>query len=79
MSKSYIAYITQCDLDGCDCDEEDKACYFVPVLIMPLYEEESDEAHIMGRLQFGSDPSKPYTDRLVDSNPIRLGTRRLTT
>lgn len=77
MSKSYVAYLTQCDLDGCNCREDDPACQFVPVLIVPLYEEESDQAKLMARLQFGSDPSLPWTERTIASEPTRLGARRL--
>lgn len=78
-----IAYTKNCDLYGCqrDCGAlpEEKECEFVPVILIPLHEEEACEGNLKARLQFGNEFSTdPWTERTISAPMQRMERMKVT-
>lgn len=60
-----IGLVKQCHLFGCP--EDDCTCELVPVMLIPLYDVESDKPHVEGELKFGrTNEIAPWTSRKLN-------------
>lgn len=65
-----VAYVKRCDLIGClgPCDDFHASCERIPVLIIPVYDEEIENRDVSISLSFGNTSHiAPWTKRQIKS------------